>query len=200
MAHLRNERFPTKGRARLLPARRAAVLAGLLTAVATAADFVPDSSHVEHPAAKAIMLDNSRDSKRTQEQMLESVAPLMSLDEQAVVSLVSRDNGFAAVRCPECAAYVDKFDLSDPDHVHCSSCKTAFPNPDYPETHVHEGRNISGEPVEWHCYMKEGDNYQYFFSAVLRHARHHYLAAKTQDLGRLYEKTGNLKSSFPAIR
>ncbi len=168
----------------------AAVLAALLTATAAPAQFVADSSTIEHPAARAVMLDNSRDSKRTQEQMLESVAQLMSLDEQAVLSLVSQDNGFAAVRCPECGSRVDQFDLTDLDHVRCSNCKTLFPSPDYPETHAHTGTNLSGEPVEWKYYMKDGKGYQYFFSAVLRHARHHYLAAKTQDLGRLYELTG----------
>ncbi len=162
----------------------------LLTAAAAAgADFTADSSAITHPAATAIMLDNSRDRKRTKEQMLESVAQLMELEEQAVLSLVSRDNGFASVRCPQCGSYVQDFDLSDPEHVSCSNCRTKFPNAEYPETQVHRGKNISGEPVEWKYYLKEGKGYQYFFSAVLRHVRHHYLAAKTQDLGRLYALT-----------
>ena len=170
--------------------RSSACCALLLLAMPVAsAQFVADSSKVRHPAARHVMLDNSGDGKRTKEQMLESVADLMALDEAKVTSMVSRDNGFAAVRCPLCSAYVSTFSLDDPGHVFCKHCKAKFPSPDFPETHPHQGRNVSGEPVTWRCYRKDGKGYQYFFSAVLRYARHHYLADKTQDLGRLYHQT-----------
>ena len=153
------------------------------------AEFAADSAAVDHPTARHVMLDNSRDAKRTREQMAESVARLMAMDEASVVAMVSRDNGFAAVRCPGCKSVVSEFGLGAPDHVLCGHCGQKYPHPDYPETHVHQGVNVSGEPVEWKYYMEGGRGYPYFFSAVLRNARHHHLAAKTQDLGRLYHQT-----------
>ena len=154
-----------------------------------AAEFEPDSSKVSHPAARHVMLDNGRDSKRTRAQMLESVAGLMKLDDAAVLALVSTDNGFGSVRCPVCQSFVGKFSLDDPEHVSCHNCETKFPNERFPETHEHKGTNVSGEPVTWRCYMKDGKGYQHFFTAVLRNARHHFLAGKTQDLARLYVQT-----------
>jgi hypothetical protein len=164
----------------------------LLVSVApTSADFIADSSAIKHPAARHILLDNSAESKRTEEQLLESVAHVMSLDEQTVLGMVSRDNGFGSVRCPECQAFVDQFDITDPDHVACQACGMKFPNLKYPETYIHEGKNISGEPVQWKYYAKDGKGYQYFFSAVVRHQRHHFLAAQAKDMGRLYGMTGD---------
>ena len=173
---------------RVLPHGLASVLLFTMAA-AECGEFVPDSSKVKHPAALGVLMDNSLDSKRTKQQMLDSVADMMKLSEDEALSLVSRDNGFGAVRCPRCSSYVREFTLHDLDHVYCSHCKAAYPSAEFPETHLHRGKNISGEPVEWKCYRKDGRGYQHFFSAVLRDARHHYLAEKTQDLARLYALT-----------
>lgn len=172
--------------------RRTAIALMLSLVAVCHADYVPDSSKVRHPAALHVLLDNSGDRNRTQEELIASVAGVMALDEAGVAALVSRDNGFASVRCPVCNGYVSRFDLSDPDHVYCTQCEAAFPDPNkYPETYPHTGRNISGEPVEWHYYAKDGKGYEYFFTAVLRNARHTYLEAKAGDLGRLYNMTGD---------
>ena len=164
----------------------------LLASVAiTSADFVPDSSAIKHPAARHVLLDNSLESTRTKEQLLDSVAHVMGLDEQTVLGMISRNNGFSSLRCPECQAFADQFDITDPDHVACRACGMKFPNAKYPETYIHEGKNLSGEPVQWKYYAKDGKGYQYFFSAVVRHQRHHFLAAQAKDMARLYEMTGD---------
>ncbi len=168
------------------------LLLGMVTLAS--ADFVADSSQVEHPAAAAIMLDTSLEARRDEGNMRGIVAELMALDEASVLALVSRDNGFKRVRCPKCGSgWVSVWKLSDPDHVACNECGMKFPDPDYLETAVHKGKNISGEPVEWHYYKREGDDTDYFLSAVLRHRRHKFLAGQSQYLGRLYQLTGEEK-------
>ncbi len=165
------------------------LLLGLVT-VANA-EFVPDSSKVEHPAAEHILKDSSAQLKRTKQQMLESVALIMAMSDQEVIELIPRDNGFCTMKCPVCGAYVSDGSWSpdDPEHVRCRDCGTVYPSPDYPETEIHRGKNMSGETVEWKYYLSPKTGYKCFFSAQVRQGRIWYLLGRLADLGRLYYQT-----------
>ena len=122
-----------------------------------------------------------------------TVAPLLAVSEAELVTLVPDRTGFRFMGCPNCDAGSHESDLGwsidDPCHVRCPHCRMAFPNETYPEEGVLRIRNAVGK-VQEYPYWADETGYRYLFSAKAWRQTRVYLAARAEDLGILYQVTG----------
>lgn len=121
------------------------------------------------------------------------VAPLMALSEAELTALVPDRTGFRFMGCPNCQEGTQEgqlvWSITDPHHVRCRFCQVRLPNERFPEDRVLRVRNPVGVEVEY-PYWEDGTGYRHFFTAKAWRETRVYLAARTQDLGELYQMTG----------
>ncbi len=179
----------------VLAAWTVVILLVLGMATMSSAEFVPDSSKVEHPALSTTVPKDAGELERLKAKLLKPLAAVLAMDEATVLGLIPKDNGFCTMKCPVCGAYVrdGSWSPDDPEHVRCRDCGTIYPSPDYPETQVHRGKNMSGETVEWKYYLNPETGYKCFFSAQVRQGRIWYLLGRLDELGQLYYQTKDEK-------
>ncbi|MDP6778009.1 MAG: heparinase II/III family protein, partial [Candidatus Latescibacteria bacterium] len=122
-----------------------------------------------------------------------AVAPLMALSEDRMVDLVPDRTGFRFMGCPNCDEGTQEGQLSwsieDPDRVQCRYCGVRLPNETYPEDGTMRVRNPLGDEVVY-PYWEEETGYRYLFSAKGWREARVTLSGRCQDLGALYQMTG----------
>ncbi len=123
----------------------------------------------------------------------QAVAPLMGMSEEEMVGLVPDKTGFRFVGCANCDEGTQEgqltWSIDDPHRVRCMYCGTIFPNEQYPEDGVIRATNSVGEEVEY-PYWEDETGYRYLFSAKAWREARVYFAARGEDLGALYQATG----------
>lgn len=120
--------------------------------------------------------------------------PAMALSEAAMVALIPDKTGFRFVGCPHCDAGAQegqlRWSIKDPNRVQCRYCEMVFPNERYPDDQVLTVINPVGETAEY-PFWEDETGYRYHFRAKAWREARGYFAAIAEDLGRLYQATGD---------
>ncbi len=132
----------------------------------------------------------------------QTVAPLMEMPEEEMVALVPDRTGFLFAGCPNCDGGAQEgqltWSVSDPHRVKCRYCAMMFPNGTYPEDQVMRVANPVGVEVEY-PYWEDETGYRTFFSARAWRQARVYFATWAQDLGELYQMTGERQYARRAV-
>jgi len=156
----------------------------VLGAVVLCAD---GSGSVEHPVFRVTGTEDRIAALRR------TVEPVMSMDEAALIALVPDRTGFRFMDCPNCEEGSQEgqltWSIDDPHHVRCRFCQMVFPNEEFPEDHRLKLKNPVGAEVEY-PYWENSNKERLFFSARAWREARVYLSARAQDLGALYQLTG----------
>ncbi len=128
------------------------------------------------------------------ERLRRAVVPLMGMSEADLVALVPDRTGFMFMGCPACDEGTQEgqlvWSIEDPPRVKCRYCGTVYPNEKHPEDRALRVINPVGVEVIYPCWEDE-TGYRYFFSAKAWRQARVYLAERAQDLGMLYQATGD---------
>ncbi len=131
-----------------------------------------------------------------------SVTPVMGMSEEEMVGLVPDRTGFRFAGCPSCDGGAQEGQLTwsvrHPHRVRCRYCGMVFPNETYPENQVMRVTNPVGEEVEY-PYWEDEAGYRTFFSAKGWRQARVYFASLAQDLGELYQATGERQYARRAV-
>ena len=130
------------------------------------------------------------------------VAPVMGMSEEEMVGLVPDRTGFRFAGCPNCDGGAQEGQLTwsvrHPHRVRCRYCGMVFPNETYPENQVMRVTNPVGEEVAY-PYWEDEAGYRTFFSAKGWRQARVYFASLAQDLGELYQTTGERQYARRAV-
>ncbi len=133
-------------------------------------------------------------SRERVEALKEAVAPLTGMSEAEMVGLAPDKTGFRFVGCANCDEGTQEgqltWSIDDPHRVRCTYCGMVFPNEQYREDRVMRMTNPVGEEVEY-PYWEDEMGYRYLFSAKAWREARVYFAARGEDLGALYQATGD---------
>ena len=147
-----------------------------------------DSEKVYHPVYPVSL------TPERVEQLRQAVAPLMGMGEAEMVALAPDRTGFRFMGCPNCEEGTQEgqldWSIEDPHHVRCRYCGMVYPGEKYPEDRVLRVVNPVGVEVEY-PYWEDETGYRYFFSARGWRAARTYFSGRAQDLGELYQVTGD---------
>ena len=128
------------------------------------------------------------------ERLKVAVTPVMTMSEDEMVALIPDKTGFRFMGCPNCAEGTQEGQLtwivSDPHHVTCRYCGMVYPNENYPEDKALTVVNPVGKTVEY-PYWEDKTGYRYLFSARAWREARGYFSARSEDLGNLYQMTGD---------
>jgi hypothetical protein len=128
------------------------------------------------------------------ERLRQEVAPLMGMSEAEMVALAPDRTGFMFMGCPACDEGTQEgqlvWSIEDPRRVKCQYCGTVYPNEKYPEDRALRVINPVGIEVVY-PYWEDETGYRYFFSAKAWRQARVYFAERAQDLGMLYQTTGD---------
>ena len=169
------------------------ILVGCLTIVATVAVVLlgaakAGAAEVAHPVYPV------KASQKQIERLKQAVAPLMAMPEADMVALVPDKTGFRFMGCPDCDEGTQEgqltWSITDPHHVTCRYCGMVYPNDKYPEDKILKVLNPVGKEVEYPCWEDE-TGYRYLFSAKGWRAARTYFSTRAEDLGELYQMTGD---------
>ena len=120
---------------------------------------------------------------------------VMALSEAELVALIPDKTGFRFVGCPDCDAGAQegqlRWSIKDPHHVQCRYCEAVFPNETYPDDQVLMVVNPVGETATY-PFWEDETGYRYHFQAKAWREARVYFAAIAEDLGQLYQATGDV--------
>jgi hypothetical protein len=174
-----------------------------------------------HPALEHNILERNRG------RMLQAVAPIMPMSDEALIRLVPRQTPLIKNACPSCrhgkpydkiwdnsqARMMDfNWDPSNPDQIQCKTCETVYPNKDFPMDHREVFYNMAGEPVEIFSYYDPdktvygfpGQTHgrtgrKYYLDGVIDFAKWNWLFPRLEALAQLYHLTGDEQYARPAV-
>ena len=122
------------------------------------------------------------------------VRPVMALSEAEMVALIPDKTGFRFVGCPDCDAGAQegqlRWSIKDPHRVQCRYCEMVFPNEVYPDDQILTVVNLVGETVTY-PFWEDETGFRYYFQAKAWREARVYFAAIAEDLGELYQATGD---------
>ena len=123
------------------------------------------------------------------------VRAVMAFSEAEMVALIPDKTGFRFVGCPDCDAGAQegqlRWSIKDPHRVQCRYCEMVFPNETYPDDQVLQVVNPVGETVTY-PFWEDETGYRYHFQAKAWREARVYFAAIAEDLGQLYQATGDV--------
>lgn len=130
------------------------------------------------------------------------VRVVMALSEAEMVALIPDKTGFRFVGCPDCDAGAQegqlRWSIKDPHRVQCRYCEMVFPNERYLDDQVLTVVNPVGDTVTYPFWEDETEFRYYFRAKAWREARV-YFAAIAEDLGELYQATGDATYARRAV-
>lgn len=142
----------------------------------------------EHPIYRVNLTD------REVARLKRRARPVMALSEAEMVALIPDKTGFRFVGCPHCDAGAQegqlRWSIKDPHRVQCRYCEMAFPNERYPDDQVLTVVNPVGETVAY-PFWEDETGYRYHFRAKAWREARGYFATMAEDLGQLYQATGD---------
>ena len=126
-------------------------------------------------------------------ELKQSVAAVMAMGEVEMVGLVPDKTGFRFMGCPNCDEGTQEgqleWKIADPHRVTCRFCGMAFPNEKFPENRAMKVVNPVGVEVVY-PYWEDETGYRYLFSARAWREARCYFSAVAQQVGALYQLTG----------
>ena len=127
---------------------------------------------------------------------------VMTLSETEMVALIPNKTGFRFVGCPDCDAGAQegqlRWSIKDPYRVQCRYCEMVFPNEAYPDDQVLTVVNPVGETVTY-PFWEDETGFRYYFRAKAWREARVYFAAIAEDLGELYQATGDATYARRAV-
>ena len=130
------------------------------------------------------------------------VRAVMALSEAEMVALIPNKTGFRFVGCPDCDAGAQegqlRWSIKDPHRVQCRYCEMVFPNERYPDNQIQTVVNPVGETVTY-PFWEDETGYRYHFQAKAWREARVYFAAIAEDLGQLYQATGDAAYARRAV-
>ena len=142
----------------------------------------------EHPIYRVNLTD------REVVRLKRRARPVMALSEAEMVALIPDKTGFRFVGCPHCDAGAQegqlRWAIKDPHRVQCRYCEMAFPNEQYPDDQMLTVVNPVGETVTY-PFWEDETGYRYHFLAKAWREARGYFATMAEDLGQLYQATGD---------
>lgn len=122
------------------------------------------------------------------------VRTVMAFSEAEMVALIPDKTGFRFVGCPDCDAGAQegqlRWTIKDPHRVQCRYCEMVFPNARYLDNQVLAVVNPVGETVTY-PFWEDETGFRYHFRAKAWREARVYFAAIAEDLGQLYQVTGD---------
>ena len=122
------------------------------------------------------------------------VRAAMGLSEAEMMALIPNKTGFRFVGCPDCDAGAQegqlRWSIRDPHRVECRYCEMVFPNEAYPDDQVLTVVNPVGETVTY-PFWEDETGFRYYFRAKAWREARVYFATIAEDLGQLYQATGD---------
>ncbi len=122
------------------------------------------------------------------------VRAVMGLSEAEMVALIPDKTGFRFVGCPDCDAGAQegqlRWSIRDPHRVQCRYCEMVFPNEAYPDDEMLTVVNPTGERMTY-PFWEDETGFRYYFRAKAWREARVYFAAIAEDLGELYQATGD---------
>lgn len=122
------------------------------------------------------------------------VRAVMALSEAVMVGLIPNKTGFRFVGCPNCDEGAQegqlRWSIKEPHRVQCRYCEMVFPNEAYPDDQALTVVNPVGERVTY-PFWEDETGFRYYFRAKAWREARVYFAAIAEDLGRLYQATGD---------
>lgn len=126
--------------------------------------------------------------------MKRRVRAVMALSEADMVALIPDKTGFRFVGCPDCDAGAQegqlRWSIKDPHRVQCRYCEMVFPNKAYPDDEMLAVVNPTGERMTY-PFWEDETGFRYHFRAKAWREARVYFAAIAEDLGQLYQATGD---------
>ena len=134
--------------------------------------------------------------------MKRRVRAVMALSEAEIVALIPDKTGFRFVGCPDCDAGAQegqlRWSIKDPYRVQCRYCEMVFPNEAYPDDQVLQVVNPVGKRVTY-PFWEDETGFRYYFRAKAWREARVYFAAISEDLGQLYQATGDMAYARRAV-
>ena len=134
--------------------------------------------------------------------MKRRVRAVMTLSEAEMVALIPDKTGFRFVGCPDCDAGAQegqlRWSIRDPHRVQCRYCEMVFPNERYPDNQIQTVVNPVGETVTY-PFWEDKTGFRYYFRAKAWREARVYFAAIAEDLGELYQATGDATYARRAV-
>ena len=134
--------------------------------------------------------------------MKRRVRAVMGLSETEMVALIPNKTGFRFVGCPDCDAGAQegqlRWSIRDPYRVQCRYCEMVFPNERYPDNQIHTVVNPVGQTVTY-PFWEDETGFRYYFRAKAWREARVYFAAIAEDLGELYQATGDATYARRAV-
>lgn len=121
-------------------------------------------------------------------------APLLALDEAALLRLVPPQGGFWFSECPNCDQGAQEHQLvwtpEMGETVQCQFCKQVYPNARYPENGAVTVRTPSGGRQAWR-FHEDKDGQRYWYEARRWYEQREYAEAGAFDLAQLWARAGD---------
>jgi hypothetical protein len=128
-------------------------------------------------------------------------APLLAMDEAALLQRVPPQAGFWFSECPNCNQGAQEHQLiwtpELGDKVQCQFCKQIYPNAQYPENGSIEIRKPSGNKQVWR-FHEDNKGQRYWYEARRWYEQKEFLERTAFSLAQLGSRTGNEKASHRA--
>lgn len=157
------------------------------------------------------------------------VEKIMSMTDEQIVAALPVQTPRIHTGCPNCHAHKKEltwmdygergqlrhiwywdYDPLKPNQISCMLCKEVYPNnPKFPETHIEEIKNPSGEVFKIKSYFVKGEpdspygsqqrDKKYYMDGALDTARWYWLRDQMRNLARLYHLTKDEKYAEKAL-
>ncbi|MBR4674621.1 MAG: heparinase II/III family protein [Victivallales bacterium] len=148
------------------------------------------SNNVQYAPVKHPALFNFY--KYSTESLKAKVAPIMELSEKELLDMLPIQAGIWFMSCPKKGCLNPQgscfiWDIKQPDKLVCRTCKTVFPNKDYPIT----GETVATAPSGRKCHFPyyERDGWHYHIQAGIDYRKRDYFSEAARSLAILYYQT-----------
>lgn len=125
-----------------------------------------------------------------------AVERVMAMSEEEMLAFVPEKPRNMFCHCPNChggSQGLGVFDWSvdRPDELKCRYCGLVFPNEQYPDDQVLEGKNKQGETFTYRYHQdKKYADLREFFGAHILSQKRDWIVYRCYDLGKAYQATG----------
>ncbi len=157
------------------------------------------SGEVKHP-----VLDYRIDPARAAEYE-QAVARVMAMSDEEMLSYVPEKPFCRFCYCPNChggsqGSGIYEWSIDRPEELKCKYCGMVFPNDQYPDDQILEGKNALGETITYRYHQdRQRDDLTIFIRAhILMHKRS-WIMAQCNALATAYHATGNEEYARRAV-
>ncbi len=144
---------------------------------------------IKHP-----VLDYGIDAAKAA-QYEKAVAQIMAMSEDEMLAFVPEKPVLVFCYCPNCHGGsqgngVFSWSVDRPEELKCRYCGMVFPNEQYPDDQILEGKNALGETISYRYHQDQKyDDLREFFGAHILYHKRNWIVARCLELGKAYQAT-----------